>query len=566
VSAYTNAGLGAAYVFMLSGSTWTQLPKLVPPLALTRSSVGITGTTTIVGAHGTNSGQGAAYVFLSGHANGDACASTADCVSGFCVEGVCCDSACGTCRSCLATRKGSGSDGACGLVPVGGGDPACTGTVCTASGAGPNKCNGAGACGLPSPATSCALFACNAGATACNATCSADAACLATAYCAASTCVAKKSNGTACAAGNQCTSGNCVDGVCCSAACAGTCQACLLSATGQPDGTCAPVADGKDPSGDCASAGSTCTAASLTNHVCNGSGACRNNAISCAPYVCTADGKGCASSCAADADCGPNQWCTPANVCATKAARGTTCATDRECGSGFCVDAVCCNESCAGQCQACAEPGNVGTCIAAKGKPRSSRADCTGAGSPCYGQCDGSNISACAYVGAGKTCGTGCVDTAIARCDNAGSCLAPKSCDRNLACADATTCATTCARDADCAKGFACDTSSGACVPPVPTCTSDGLSSISADKSTTTPCAPFRCTTAGTCGNACATTDACAPGNQCDTTSTLCVSIPAAPSGSGGCNASGGGGGATAAALLALAGLLGLRRRRSARP
>jgi hypothetical protein len=41
---------------------------------------------------------------------------------------------------------------------------------------------------------------------------------------------------------------------------------------------------------------------------------------------------------------------------------GTTCGCHEECGSGQCVDGVCCNNSCTGTCQACNVPGRAGTC------------------------------------------------------------------------------------------------------------------------------------------------------------------------------------------------------------
>ena len=38
------------------------------------------------------------------------------------------------------------------------------------------------------------------------------------------------------------------------------------------------------------------------------------------------------------------------------------CAANSECASGFCVDAVCCNTACDGQCSICNPPGNLGYC------------------------------------------------------------------------------------------------------------------------------------------------------------------------------------------------------------
>ncbi len=55
-------------------------------------------------------------------ANGLGCSVAPECTSGFCVEGVCCDGPCdGSCESCLATNKSSGSTGTCGPSKPGAG-------------------------------------------------------------------------------------------------------------------------------------------------------------------------------------------------------------------------------------------------------------------------------------------------------------------------------------------------------------------------------------------------------------------------------------------------------------
>ncbi len=68
-----NKGQGAAYVFVKSGGTWSQQQKLTAPGGAGGDSFGISaalsadGATALIGANGNNNGQGAAYVFaLSG--------------------------------------------------------------------------------------------------------------------------------------------------------------------------------------------------------------------------------------------------------------------------------------------------------------------------------------------------------------------------------------------------------------------------------------------------------------------------------------------------------------------
>src|SRR5262245_24558190 len=43
---------------------------------------------------------------------------------------------------------------------------------------------------------------------------------------------------------------------------------------------------------------------------------------------------------------------------------GATCASGDECGSGQCVDGVCCESACNGVCEACNLPTSVGKCAA----------------------------------------------------------------------------------------------------------------------------------------------------------------------------------------------------------
>ena len=121
---------------------------------------------------------------------------------------------------------------------------------------------------------------------------------------------------------------------------------------------------------------------------------------------------------------------------------GAACAGDGTCASGFCVDKVCCESRCGDPCHAC-----LGlTTGAADGLCRPEVVN-----TPC-----------------GSAMCSGATHTPAPRCDGNGACL-PKPaapCGGSLACATATTCKTKCAVDADCTGGAACDTASGACVPP----------------------------------------------------------------------------------------------------
>jgi hypothetical protein len=297
---------------------------------------------------------------------GATCTATTDCASGLCQQGVCCASSCtGTCMSCALTGKlGTCSPVAAGHAPsLTTQCPAATPATCGNDG----FCNGAGACEVYGPSTTCAPatcggstftparscdgagtckpvtsslcdpYGCNTIANACKTTCSASADCASPNTCAAGSC-GKLSNGTACTTAGQCNSGFCAQNICCSTACTTNCSSCALA--GSP-GTCISVPAGTDPLNQCSdagpatcgqngfcdgtggcqkyAAGTACAAASCTGSSdtaaasCNGTGTCViPGASSCSPYVCGAGA--CKTSCGTTADCVSPNVCT-AGVC-----------------------------------------------------------------------------------------------------------------------------------------------------------------------------------------------------------------------------------------------------------
>jgi hypothetical protein len=546
-----NKQQGGAYVFTQSGTTWTQQAALVAPDGVASDrfgqSVALRGSTALVGASHSDGDHGSAYVFTQ---SGTTWTQQAKLLA-----------ADGAQRDLFGTAVALGPNtlligaagcnayqGAIYVYGPSGASWVQQAKLFAADGA-PNDAFGAF---LASSGTNLLVGA------------SLRSAGQGAAYVLGS----GSANGDACSNATDCASGICVDSVCCDKPCAG-CAACSRASTGQPDGTCAAVTDGLDPHAACAAAGATCTAGSLSNQVCNGSAACRKNTTSCAPFTCTADGKGCASSCASDGECAGTQYCDSTHVCATKSMRAALCTGDHQCVSGFCVDGVCCDSRCDGQCQACAEPGSVGTCGPVSNKPRAPRADCAGAGTPCYGRCGGTNIAACDYPTGGTTCGAGCSDGKRQVCDGTGACLAPAPCSGNFACDGTTTCKSNCASDDDCASGFTC--AAGKCAPKgAATCSADGSQSIpGGDAGPVQTCAPYRCTSGGTCGTQCTTTDDCIAGSTCDTSVPPGKCLPpAAAQASGGC-ATGAPSGSDLCAPFAVAaaavGLLMARRRRSLR-
>ncbi|MDC3984826.1 MopE-related protein [Polyangium jinanense] len=392
--------------------------------------------------------------------NGSACSTAGECFSGNCIDGFCCDSACnGTCRTCAAA-SGAPANGTCGNVTSGTQDTvpanACTGT---------NVCDGTGTCKKSNGAVCGAGNECLSGncvdGVCCNSTCTSTCqACSAAAKgqgsdgtcgnivsgmqdnVAASTCVGmnacngsgvcKETNGSACSTTGECLSNFCADGVCCNAACTGTCDACSIAAGGTTDGTCGDMIPGLEdtnattvcsganacgPSGTCVNNkkenGQSCT---MANDCASGQcveGVCCNSACTGTCQSCSVTGNVgmCSPIPAGQPDNVPANTCTGTSACdgagTCEKANGQTCSTPDECGSGNCVDNVCCNSSCNGVCQACNTAGNPGVCSPVPVGTSDSLCP-TGQGCDGAGGCKKLNGQACASA---AECNSGhCVD------------------------------------------------------------------------------------------------------------------------------------------------------------
>ena len=346
--------------------------------------------------------------------------------------------------------------------------------------------------------------------TACGTTCAVKTDCAANFYCNPShQCVPELTAGAPCTTAESCGTGICVDGVCCNSQCTGQCQACNVATS---PGVCSPITDkvphGSRPActgdgsacqgvcdgvntGSCALPGSstqcrapTCTGGTATLvAACQGNGTCPAvQTQACAPGICQAASGPkaiCVGSngtpCTADVECQTGNYCS-AGVCIPKITDGTACAADSQCANGHCVDNLCCNSACDGQCEACDVAGSPGKCTAVTDKkPHGGRPACVSDPQypACAGQCDGKNLLACVFPGAGTSCRdascTNDVATLPASCTGTGTCSpaqqqacqAPNGCD-----ATATICENGCASDRDCAVNKYC--SGGVCVPTLP--------------------------------------------------------------------------------------------------
>jgi hypothetical protein len=370
-----------------------------------------------------------------------------------------------------------------------------------------------------------------------------------------------------CTEGQRCSTGYCEDGICCDRPC-GTCQACVRVKTGQPDGTCAPIPKGTDPDNECTNP--TCTAGVQKGDECDGVGACNTADIDCEPYVCKASGDRCNTSCTTSADCAADAYCDKGtSTCVKKHGNSVQCTADEQCTTKNCVDGVCCNAVCNGQCEACDVDGHAGTCTAVTGIPHGKRSACVTDNAPCAGTCDGTNRATCTYPGGSTTCAPSTCSSATEQpfsCDGQGACVqaAPIACG-NYACGD-TGCKKTCTVNDDCATGFICQDS--ACIPtPNGQCSEDKSRVLDAVGKFVKDCSPYFCVN-GQCSASCVATTDCQIGFVCDRNAKQCKKAqpppPSAPVGCF-CRATPGtrrvGAGGLFAAVAALGTLLVRRRR-----
>ena len=436
-----------------------------------------------------------------------ACAGDDQCQSGNCVDDFCCDTACdGQCEACdvanlagtctavsgpphgarsLCDSDGSVCGGACdgatrGSCAYPDGSIACRAASCAGGAATlAAGCDGLGAC--PAVQTQpCAPFTC--GASLCLGDCSAETDCNLSTYCSGGVCVPTLDPAAACTTDDQCASTHCSDGVCCDTGCSGQCEACNETDTA---GTCMPVSgtprstraacntDGSAcggacdgvtpatcayPNGSVVCGAPSCAAGVATlPSVCDSLGNCSATQTQpCAPFTCGLSA--CLGDCGTAADCSVGDYCS-AGICVPLLEPAAACVTDDQCESTHCVDGVCCDTVCTGQCEACDAAPTVGTCTAISGDPHAARPRCDGAGD-CAATCDGVSSEACIFPSSGTECLAARCRAGAARtaslCDGSGVCVAGETATcGDYACSGAI-CRTSCAANDDCARGTSC--------------------------------------------------------------------------------------------------------------
>jgi hypothetical protein len=392
--------------------------------------------------------------------------------------------------------------------------------------------------------TDCSPSLCIGGA--CAKPCNSDTQCINNHYCdTTGTCQPEKTQGASCTASNQCATGFCVDGFCCSAACTSPCEACAatLKESGA-NGDCGPAKNGLDPHNDCPDDGAlscqrdgvcngasacrlyqqgvacgatSCVGNTVKGKICNGIGTCvtDSNGVDCLPYLCLSGG--CATTCQNDSECLGGTFCS-SGLCQQKGSPGDSCSKASECNSGFCVDGVCCDAVCNGQCEACDAPTSMGSCTTITGAPHGNRQACSGTGA-CVGTCDGTSPTTCTLPDSATECAaascTGDVTQPASSCDGAGACKAPSTQNCLPYTCDTTTgaCKTSCAMDGDCSQGAKCNTTTGKCAVTTATCKTPY--SVAQPNGQEESCMPYKCV-GGACVDSCSANADCAPGYECN--------------------------------------------------
>jgi len=221
---------------------------------------------------------------------------------------------------------------------------------------------------------------------------------------------------------------------------------------------------------------------------------------------------------------------------------GSACQTGSECGSGFCVDGVCCNNACSGLCERCDISSSVGMCSPVPsgsdpdfecdpfgaptttsdgGVSDSGMSDATSdvasdavapppmrVRSACGGLCDGARM--CRFPDNTTRCApANCTNSTTSntpKCNGTGRCVdSTSSCTNNLACGSMTgQCPMFCGSSRDCTTGFFCEGTSQACRPRK----GNGITCTSSDECSSNFCVNGLC-----CNTACADPLSCnAPG------------------------------------------------------
>ncbi|MDC3955724.1 Kelch repeat-containing protein [Polyangium jinanense] len=201
---------------------------------------------------------------------------------------------------------------------------------------------------------------------------------------------------------------------------------------------------------------------------------------------------------------------------------GAPCDIKSPCDDSFCVDGVCCNAPCDGQCEAC-DGARIGICEPVAGKPHGARPVCDGTSEACA-TCDGVNPFECSYP-TGNNCDKKCNESTLTlfACDGSGNCAestsnncAPYTCN-----AVELSCETKCTSNTACALGSTCNTETNICITLPTKCLDNEM--LELPDGTPQSCAPYACRN-GACLATCASVDDCSGAEViCDEKTSNCM-------------------------------------------
>jgi hypothetical protein len=243
------------------------------------------------------------------------------------------------------------------------------------------------------------------------------------------------------------------------------------------------------------------------------------------------DSGACLPKCGGNADCVPNYFCDKdQGTCLPQKEPGETCGASTDCKLGYCVDGVCCDKACDGQCQEC---GADGVCkLRPKGtQPAKGHTPCLGTGI-CGGYCDGTE--SCVQPNESTACDPAahCEDRDFVRgsgtCNGNGECRPPgepASCGAFTCSEKTSACFRECNDDSQCRRGAVCKIASdghGVCNDEGITCSEDGFNLVTPHG--IVDCEGYPCNVDSCAYKGCVQGNPrdCAPGFEC-TDDHLCV-------------------------------------------